>query len=105
MAAADLGMAGDRVVDRSDHRHDHLWVNDTKSKQNIKWQGFTLHWYRNLFAIQDLTTALKNSITISIIVTIIATVLGTLMGVALGKVPIPRIRVDEPADVREHRGA
>jgi spermidine/putrescine transport system permease protein len=59
--------------------------NDTKSKQNIKWQGFTLHWYRDLFAIQDLTTALENSITISIIVTVIATALGTLMGVALGK--------------------
>ena len=59
--------------------------NDTKSKLNINWQGFTLRWYRELFAIQDLTTALENSITIAIIVTIIATVLGTLMGVALGK--------------------
>lgn len=59
--------------------------NNTRSKFNITWQGFTLRWYRELFAIQDLTTALENSITIAIIVTVIATVLGTLMGVALGK--------------------
>jgi spermidine/putrescine transport system permease protein len=59
--------------------------NDTHSKFNINWQGFTLRWYRELFAIDDLTTALENSITIALIVTVIATVLGTLMGVALGK--------------------
>jgi spermidine/putrescine transport system permease protein len=59
--------------------------NDTRSKFNIRWQGFTLRWYRELFAINDLTTALQNSITISVIVTIIATLLGTLMGVGLGK--------------------
>jgi spermidine/putrescine transport system permease protein len=59
--------------------------NDTRSKFNIRWQGFTLRWYRELFAINDLTTALKNSITIAVLVTIIATVLGTLMGVGLGK--------------------
>jgi spermidine/putrescine transport system permease protein len=59
--------------------------NDTRSKFNIRWQGFTLRWYRELFAIPDLTTALENSITIAIIVTIVATVLGTLMGMALGK--------------------
>lgn len=59
--------------------------NDTHSKFNIRWQGFTLRWYRELFAIHDLTTALKNSITIAIIVTILATVLGTLLGFALGR--------------------
>jgi spermidine/putrescine transport system permease protein len=59
--------------------------NDTTSKFNINWQGFTLRWYRELFAIDDLTTALENSITIALVVTLIATVLGTLMGVALGK--------------------
>jgi spermidine/putrescine transport system permease protein len=59
--------------------------NDTTGKFNIRWQGFTLRWYRELFAIQDLTTALENSLTISLIVTVIATVLGTLMGLALGR--------------------
>jgi spermidine/putrescine transport system permease protein len=59
--------------------------NDAKGKFNIRWQGFTLHWYRDLFAIPDLTTALRNSLVIALIVTAIATVLGTGVGMALGK--------------------
>ena len=59
--------------------------NDTKGKFNIRWQGFTLRWYRNLFAIPDLTTALENSLTIAVIVTVLATVMGTLLGMALGR--------------------
>jgi len=59
--------------------------NDTTGKFNIRWQGFTLRWYRELFTIPDLTKALQNSLSISLIVTLIATALGTLMGVALGR--------------------
>jgi spermidine/putrescine transport system permease protein len=59
--------------------------NDTKGKFNIRWQGFTLRWYRDLFAIPDLTTALVNSLKIAVIVTVLSTVIGTLMGLALGK--------------------
>jgi spermidine/putrescine transport system permease protein len=59
--------------------------NDTTGKFNIKWQGFTLRWYRDLFAIPDLTTALENSIYIAILSTVAATVLGTFMGVAMGR--------------------
>ena len=59
--------------------------NNTTGKFNITWQGFTLHWYRQLFAIPELTTSLEVSITISVVVTVIATILGTLMGLALGR--------------------
>ena len=59
--------------------------NDTTGKFNIRWQGFPLRWYRELFTIPDLTQALVNSLSISLIVTAIATALGTLMGVALGR--------------------
>ncbi len=59
--------------------------NDTSSKFNFVWQGFTLHWYRDLFQIPDLTTALENSITIAVITTLVATVLGTMIGYAMGK--------------------
>jgi spermidine/putrescine transport system permease protein len=59
--------------------------NNTKGKFNYKWQGFTLNWYRHLFDIPDLTTALVNSLTIAVIVTAISAVLGTLMGFALGR--------------------
>jgi spermidine/putrescine transport system permease protein len=59
--------------------------NNTKGKYNIRWQGFTLRWYRQLFTIPDLTDALTNSLTIAVIVTILATIMGTLLGVALGR--------------------
>ena len=59
--------------------------NDTTSKFNFVWQGWTLHWYRDLFAIPDLTTALVNSITIAVIVTLASVVLGTMIGYAMGK--------------------
>jgi spermidine/putrescine transport system permease protein len=59
--------------------------NDTTGKFNIRWQGFTLRWYRDLFTIPDLTQALENSLTIAVIVTVLATIMGTLLGVALGR--------------------
>lgn len=59
--------------------------NDTTGKFNFVWQGWTLRWYRELFQIDDLTTALWNSLTIAVIVTIVATVLGTLIGYAMGR--------------------
>jgi spermidine/putrescine transport system permease protein len=59
--------------------------NNAKGKTNIRWQGLTLRWYRQLFTIPDLTDALKNSLTIAVIVTILATIMGTMLGVALGR--------------------
>ncbi len=59
--------------------------NDTTSRFNFLWQGWTLHWYRDLFQIPDLTDALVNSITIAVITTIAATTLGTMIGFAMGK--------------------
>ena len=59
--------------------------NDTTGKFNFVWQGWTLHWYRDLFQIPDLTTALTNSITIAVIVTLASAVMGTMIGYAMGK--------------------
>jgi spermidine/putrescine transport system permease protein len=59
--------------------------NDTKGKLNLRWQGFTLNWYRDLFAIPELTTALRNSLSIAVLTMAIATVLGTMLGLALGR--------------------
>jgi spermidine/putrescine transport system permease protein len=52
-------------------------------KVSFRWQGFTLQWYPKVFAKQDLTTALKNSLEIAAISTVIATALGTLIALAL----------------------
>ncbi|WP_119729312.1 ABC transporter permease [Thermomonospora amylolytica] len=59
--------------------------NDTSSKFNFTWEGFTLEWYARLFERQDLTTALVNSVVIALASTVITTVLGTLAGLALGR--------------------
>jgi spermidine/putrescine transport system permease protein len=59
--------------------------NDTTGRLNLRWQGFTLRWYRDLFQIQALSTALRNSLLIAVVSTIIATVLGTMIGLALGR--------------------
>jgi spermidine/putrescine transport system permease protein len=57
--------------------------NDTKSRFNFVWQGFTLKSWKNPFAFADLTDALVTSIQVAVISTIIATILGTLMALAL----------------------
>ncbi len=59
--------------------------NNTKGKLNVRFQGFTLTWYKNLLAIPELTTALQNSLTIALFSTLLATVFGTMMGIALGR--------------------
>jgi spermidine/putrescine transport system permease protein len=59
--------------------------NDTQGKFNTTWQGFSLKWYKNLFAVSDLTQALQNSLSIAVIVTVIATIFGTFLGMALGR--------------------
>lgn len=59
--------------------------NDTSGRFNFVWQGWTLNWYRELFSINDLTTSLKNSLSIAAIVTVVSTILGTLIGYAMGK--------------------
>jgi spermidine/putrescine transport system permease protein len=59
--------------------------NDTKGRFNFSWQGFTLDWYRNLFEIQGLTDALKNSLSIAAIATILSVVFGTTLGLAIGR--------------------
>jgi spermidine/putrescine transport system permease protein len=52
-------------------------------KVSFRWLGFTTEWYHRLFAIPDLTTALKNSLIIATISTLVATAFGTLIALAL----------------------
>jgi spermidine/putrescine transport system permease protein len=60
--------------------------NDGTGKQvSQHWNGFTIKWYEHLFIYDDLTAAIRNSVTIALATTAIAVVLGTLMGVALGR--------------------
>jgi len=57
--------------------------NDTRSRFNFIWNGFTLRHWEDPFAFPDLTDALVVSIQIGLLTTLIATALGTLMALAL----------------------
>jgi spermidine/putrescine transport system permease protein len=49
------------------------------------WNGFTLDWYRDLFQIPDLTTALVHSLEIASLSTLIAVALGVPASLALAR--------------------
>lgn len=53
------------------------------SRLAASWQGFTLHWYVEMFNSRAIMTAFQNSIVVAIISTAISTVLGTMTALAL----------------------
>jgi len=53
------------------------------SRLNAEWVGFTLDWYRKLFANEEMLTAAGNSLLIGLVASAISTVLGTMAGVAM----------------------
>jgi spermidine/putrescine transport system permease protein len=54
-------------------------------RQNSKFWGFTLDWWKNAFNVPGLFTAFKNSLKIAPISATVSTCLGTLFGLALGR--------------------
>jgi spermidine/putrescine transport system permease protein len=54
-------------------------------RQTPKFWGFTLDWWKNVFNIQGLPEAFKNSLIIAPVSAAIATVVGALFGLALGR--------------------
>jgi spermidine/putrescine transport system permease protein len=57
--------------------------NDTKSRFNFVWQGFTLKHWKDPFGVPSLVDAMKVSLEIATLSTVIATTLGTMMALAL----------------------
>jgi spermidine/putrescine transport system permease protein len=57
--------------------------NDTKSRFNFIWNGFTLRHWEDPFKYRELTDALVTSIQVAALTTLIATFLGTLVALAL----------------------
>lgn len=53
------------------------------SRINVQWVGFTLKWYKVLFADEQLIHAAINSLIIAFIASTVSVILGTLAGVAL----------------------
>ncbi|GLW34172.1 ABC transporter permease [Actinoplanes regularis] len=59
--------------------------NNPHGRYNQTWQGFTLKWYREIFSISDLTSALVMSLVIAVVSALLAGALGTGIGYALGR--------------------
>ena len=59
------------------------------SRINVGWVGFTLKWYKVLFADKEIITAGRNSLLIALVASSISVVLGTLAGVSLHKYKLP----------------
>jgi spermidine/putrescine transport system permease protein len=53
------------------------------SRLAAEWVGFTLDWYRKLFANEAMLVAARNSIVIAAVSSAAATVLGTMAGLAM----------------------
>ena len=53
------------------------------SRLNAEWVGFTLDWYRALFADEEMLLAARNSLFIALVSSLCATFLGTLAGLAI----------------------
>lgn len=52
-------------------------------KLNVRWEGFTLAWYAELFRDRDVLLATRNTLLVAFVSTVIATVVGTLAALAL----------------------
>ena len=64
-------------------------------KLNIRWQGFTLAWYKILFQDQDTIRATQNTLIIAFISTLVATVVGTLAALAMQRYRFPGYAASE----------
>ncbi len=64
-------------------------------KLNIRWQGFTLHWYDVLFHDQQVFQATTNTMIIAVVSTICATVIGTLAALAMHRYRFPGYNASE----------
>ncbi|AEV83363.1 ABC transporter permease [Actinoplanes sp. SE50] len=59
--------------------------NNPHGKFNQTWQGFTVKWYKDIFGLDELTSALWLSLVIAVISSLLAAAVGTGIGYALGR--------------------
>jgi len=52
-------------------------------KSRAKWEGFSLHWYGELFANSSIMNALWITLSVAVLATIISTILGTLAAIGI----------------------
>jgi spermidine/putrescine transport system permease protein len=57
----------------------------TSPRVKTQWLGFTTNWYKRIFDIPDLTTALRHSLMNALMAAFVAAIIGTFLGIALGR--------------------
>jgi spermidine/putrescine transport system permease protein len=58
-------------------------------KLNLRWEGFTLNWYKVLVQDQQILLATRNTLLIAVIATLVSTVIGTLAALAMQRYRFP----------------
>jgi spermidine/putrescine transport system permease protein len=58
-------------------------------KLNVRWEGFTLHWYGELLRNQEVLLATRNTLVVALVSTLTATAIGTLAALALQRYRFP----------------
>ncbi len=58
-------------------------------KINVRWEGFTLHWYHTLLHDQQVHLAVRNTLVIALTSTLISTIIGTFAALALQRYRFP----------------
>jgi len=64
-------------------------------KLNVRWEGFTLHWYGELFRDQDVLLATRNTLIVAFVSTLLSTIIGTLAALALQRYRFPGYTISE----------
>ena len=64
-------------------------------KLNIRWEGFTFHWYEVLFKDGQVLLATRNTVIIAIISTVVATFIGTMAALAMQRYRFPFYNTSE----------
>lgn len=54
-----------------------------KSKSRAKWGGFTLNWYKELFANEQIMNALYTTLVLALVSALVATIIGTAAAIAM----------------------
>ena len=52
-------------------------------KSRAKWEGFSFHWYADLFSNASIMNALWVTVSVAVVATIVATLLGTLAAIGI----------------------
>jgi spermidine/putrescine transport system permease protein len=62
---------------------------------NVRWEGFTLQWYSQLFKDHEVLLATRNTLMIAFVSTVVATIIGTLAALSLQRYRFPGYTIAE----------